>query len=616
MKFGPKNKPNIKPEMKSKTRSKIRINTDIAKCIFCMFLLICVFCYIEISAIYKDAGKNIENYRQTLFNSYDQSIKKEVQTVINQINAYYERAQRGEMTEEEAKHYAANVIRDARYGDDKSGIFWADTYEGNFIASGTQSGTQPGTNRLNMQDVKGNYFVRTFIENAKKPEGGYSEYWYPRPVDVDPEQTPLPKRSYSAGFDPWGWSIGTGNYIDDIEADIAQYTEAMQSSTRHEIAITLLTYLLMLIATYFVGVYINYKINIRVDKIAAVAGEVANGNLQVEKLIEKRHDGIGQLAQSFNQMVDNLKHIVARVEESSDHVAATSQEISQGLDQSAKTSEQVVYSINEVVEGVNRQDALIIETTNAVNEVSQAISLMTENANTMTQKSLEVANSAQNGEIGIKRTIEQMNTIENVVTQTAEKVKALGENSKQISGIVDTIGNIASQTNLLALNAAIEAARAGDAGHGFAVVAEEVRKLAEQCSEASKQIEELINLILADTQEAVEAMDKGLQETMIGNTVVREAGQAFREIADSIKEMSAEIDKTVNQIKNTSVANHKVEEAIAEVNTIAKRVYDEISAISAATEEQSASTEEIAASSESLAQMADHLKDLVDMFKV
>mgnify|MGYP001177803809 FL=1 len=111
-------------------------------------------------------------------------------------------------------------------------------------------------------------------------------------------------------------------------------------------------------------------------------------------------------------------------------------------------------------------------------------------------------------------------------------------------------------------------------------------------------------------------MDKGLQETMIGNTVVREAGQAFREIADSIKEMSAEIDKTVNQIKNTSVANHKVEEAIAEVNTIAKRVYDEISAISAATEEQSASTEEIAASSESLAQMADHLKDLVDMFKV
>ena len=536
MKFGPKNKPNIKPEMKSKTRSKIRINTDIAKCIFCMFLLICVFCYIEISAIYKDAGKNIENYRQTLFNSYDQSIKKEVQTVINQINAYYERAQRGEMTEEEAKHYAANVIRDARYGDDKSGIFWADTYEGNFIASGTQSGTQPGTNRLNMQDVKGNYFVRTFIENAKKPEGGYSEYWYPRPVDVDPEQTPLPKRSYSAGFDPWGWSIGTGNYIDDIEADIAQYTEAMQSSTRHEIAITLLTYLLMLIATYFVGVYINYKINKRVDKIAAVAGEVANGNLQVEKLIEKRHDGIGQLAQSFNQMVDNLKHIVARVEESSDHVAATSQEISQGLDQSAKTSEQVVYSINEVVEGVNRQDALIIETTNAVNEVSQAISLMTENANTMTQKSLEVANSAQNGEIGIKRTIEQMNTIENVVTQTAEKVKALGENSKQISGIVDTIGNIASQTNLLALNAAIEAARAGDAGRGFGVVADEIRKLSEQSRGTVKAIKESTDKIKDLLGVAKETSENTVKSS-------EEQAAALEEVAATLSELSASAEK-------------------------------------------------------------------------
>jgi len=570
----------------------------------------------EINSIYKETEENIETYRQTLFNNYDQSIKKEVQTVISQINAYYERAQRGEMTEEEAKHYAANVIRDARYGDDKSGIFWADTYEGNFVASGTQSSFAPGQNRLNQQDVKGNYFVRTFIENAKKPEGGYSEYWYPRPKDVDPEQIPLPKRSYSAGFDPWGWAIGTGNYIDDIEADIAQYAAEMQASAKKHIITTFLNYFLILVATYFVGVYINYRINKRVDKIAAIAGEVANGNLQVEKLTDKRRDGIGQLSQSFNQMVDNLKHIVARVEESSNQIAATSKEMSAGLEQSAKTSEQVVYSIGKMVENVNRQDALIIDTTNAVNEVSQAIALMTENANTMAQKSLEVANSAQNGEIGIQRTIQQMNTIENVVSNTAEKVKALGENSKQISSIVDTIGNIASQTNLLALNAAIEAARAGEAGHGFAVVAEEVRKLAEQSGEASKQIEGLIKLILEDTKQAVDAMDKGLQETKIGNTVVQEAGQAFREISDSIREMSAEIDKTVKQIRNTSVANHKVEEAIAEVNTISKQVLDEINAISAAIEEQSASTEEIAASSESLAKMADHLNELVDKFRI
>lgn len=595
---------------------KTRVNRDIVRSGLILVLLIGILSYLDITDINNKTAKNIETYRQTLLDNYDQSIKSEVQTVISQINAYYERAQRGEMTEEEAKHYAANVIRDARYGDDKSGIFWADTYEGHFIASGANAGIEPGTNRLNMQDVKGNYFVKTFIENAKKPEGGFSEYWYPRPIDVDPEQIPLPKRSYSAGFDPWGWAIGTGNYIDDIEAAVEQYAEAVIKSGRFQIFNRFVAYFLLLAATLFAGIFINRRIDQRVRRIASTAAEVAAGNLNVARPADDSQDSIGQLVQSFNQMLDNLRHIVSMVEESSNQVAVTSKEMSLGLEQSAQTSEQVVNSIGEVVQGVARQDALISETTNAVDEVSHAIALMNEAAQNMANKSLEVANSAQNGEAGIKRTIDQMNRIERVVTHSAEMVKALGENSKQISGIVDTIGNIASQTNLLALNAAIEAARAGEAGKGFAVVAEEVRQLAEQSSEASKQIEELISLILADTQQAVEAMDEGLQETTAGSAVVREAGKAFTEIADLIREMSAEIEQTVNQINNTIVANRKVEEAIAEVNQISKRVLEEINEISAATEEQSAFTEEITASSESLAKMADHLKVLVSKFKM
>lgn len=596
--------------------ARTRVNRDIVRSGLAMILLIGILSYIDIADINNKATKDIETYRQTLLDNYDQSIKKEVQTVISQINAYYERAQKGEMTEEEAKHYAANVIRDARYGDDKSGVFWADTYEGNFIASGTEAGIAPGTNRLGMQDVKGNYFVRTFIENAKKPEGGFSEYWYPRPSDVDPEQTPLPKRSYSAGFDPWRWAIGTGNYIDDIEAAVEQYTEATRLSSRFQIINRLVAYSLLLVATLFAGIYMNRRINHRVQPIATMAGEVANGNLKVEKLTDHSKDSIGQLSQSFNQMLDNLRHMVTMVEESSNQVATTSKEMSLGLEESAKTSEQVVNSISEMVQGIAKQDALITETTKAVDDVSQAIALMNEAAEKMANKSLEVANSAQNGEAGIKRTIDQMNRIEHVVSHSAEMVKALGENSKQISGIVDTIGNIASQTNLLALNAAIEAARAGEAGKGFAVVAEEVRKLAEQSSEASKQIEELINLILTDTQQTVDAMEEGLQETTAGSAVVHETGQAFKEIADSIREMTSEIDKAVNQINNTSVANRKVEEAIAGVNNISKQVLEEINEISAATEEQSAFIEEITASSESLAKMAEHLKVLVDKFKV
>jgi len=598
-----------------KLTRKFRANRDIVLSVLGMTLLICLLCYFDIARIQDNAARDIATYRQTLLDSYDLSIKREVQTVISQITAYYERAQRGEITEQEAKAYAANAIRDARYGDDGSGVFWADTFDGIFIASGTGS-IKPGTNRWDMQDAKGNYFVRTFIENAKKPEGGFSEYWYPRPQDVDPEQTPLPKRSYTAGFAPWEWAVGTGNYIDDIEAAVAQYTEAVLADSRQQILGRVMSYLALLVATFFVGTYVNRRFDRRVQRIAAAAAAVAAGDLRVDKVDDQGLDSIGQLAQSFNQMLDHLRHIVTRAGEAAAQVAVTSKEMSLGLEQSAKTSEQVVASVSGVVEGLARQDAFITETAKAVEHVSQAMALMNRAAQNMTARSQEVASSAQSGETSIRRTIEQMNRIEEVVRHLAAMVHTLSENSKQISGIVETIGRIASQTNLLALNAAVEAARAGEMGKGFAVVADEVRKLAEQSSAASLQIGELIDSILKDTQKAVQAMDRGRQETEAGSAVVQEAGQAFKMIADSIRAMSGEIEQTVKQIDNTSAANRNVEEAITAVNRISKQILDEINEISSATEEQSATTEEITASSETLARMADDLRELVTMFQV
>ncbi|NMA69045.1 MAG: methyl-accepting chemotaxis protein [Desulfitobacterium sp.] len=562
----------------------------------------------------KHSQELVESYRQEMFDVYDDSIKKEVQTIIHQIEHFYNQSQEGLISEEEAKEIASQVIASGRYGDDGSGIFWADTYDGYFISSGT-GGIPAGTYRIDSQDALGNYFVRTFIENAQKPEGGYSEYYYPRPIDVDPSQAPLPKRSYSAGFEPWGWAIGTGNYVVDIEEKILQYENELLNAKRYKMFFTILGYVLVLAAAFVSAFLVNRNIRKRIDPMSQMAKAVSEGKLNVNLLQDDGSDSIGELGKSLNIMVENLNEIVSTTQDSATNVALTAEQMSQSLDQTAQTSEQVVRSIGEVVNGTSQQENLVHSATDAVNEVSNIMNAMLDSSNQLALKSEEVASSAQDGEVSIQRTVDQMERIEETVRKSAQVVKTLGESSIQISNIVDTIGAIATQTNLLSLNASIEAARAGEAGRGFAVVAEEVRKLAEESRIATEEISELTRTIQTEAENAILAMDTGIEEVSTGSEVVNKAGDTFKGIALLIQEMSDNINQTVEQIQFSFNATKEVESMMAEINKVSGLINEEVIQISSATQEQSAAMEEVSASSESLAEMADALNDIVSRFE-
>ena len=223
---------------------------------------------------------------------------------------------------------------------------------------------------------------------------------------------------------------------------------------------------------------------------------------------------------------------------------------------------------------------------------------------------------AVEGRANVEKAVTNMQTIDETVQSISTIIEGLGSQSKKIGTIVDTISAIAEQTNLLALNAAIEAARAGEHGRGFAVVADEVRKLAEQSQEAAGEISSLIVAIQKETENAVVAMHSGVEQVSGGTKAVQSAGSSFNDIAGMVKEIADSSHSMESIVKDLAVGAERIMEAVEKINTMSRRVADEAQTVSAATEEQTASMHEIADASRKLAEMAQTLQNAIVEFKV
>jgi methyl-accepting chemotaxis protein len=343
---------------------------------------------------------------------------------------------------------------------------------------------------------------------------------------------------------------------------------------------------------------------------------VASGNLGVEDLKATSKDEIGQLAAAFNQMTAEMRILLKKVANSVEQVAAASEELTASADQSAQAANHVAITISEVANGSERQMSGVNESSRIINGMSQSIQQVAADANQVAQVADSTSDAARKGEQAVNIAINQMGTIEKSVAHSANVVAKLGERSLAINQIVSTISSIAGQTNLLALNAAIEAARAGEQGRGFAVVADEVRKLAEQTQHATEEIAILIREIQADTQTAVMAMGEGTREVKVGIDVVNSSGEAFKNITKSIEQMLINIHEISSKIKQIAAGSQQVVASVNEIAQICKNTSGQSQTVSAATEEQSASMQEIAASSQALARMAEELHKAVRVFKL
>lgn len=365
-----------------------------------------------------------------------------------------------------------------------------------------------------------------------------------------------------------------------------------------------------------VGYTISRMITKPLSRMLESVQKVADGDLRVPALSMKSSDEIGQLAVAFDAMTINLRTVVSQVSKAAEHVAASSEELTVSSEQSAQAADQIASSITMVANGADEQLSAANEASAVVEQMSAGIQQVASNTNQVAEQSALAADRAQQGEKTVDKAVNQMTQIEETVNTSARVVGELGERSKEIGQIVDTIAGIASQTNLLALNAAIEAARAGEQGRGFAVVAEEVRKLAEQSQEAAKKIASLIYEIQSETDKAVVAMNEGTNEVRTGAEVVSAAGMAFREIVELVSQTSSQVGEISAAVQEMAGGSQQIVGSVKKIDVLSKKSSEETQSVSAAAEEQLASVEEISSASQTLAKLAQELQEQVSKFHV
>ncbi|QWI40380.1 methyl-accepting chemotaxis protein [Bacillus mycoides] len=367
----------------------------------------------------------------------------------------------------------------------------------------------------------------------------------------------------------------------------------------------------IILAWWFSGKLVKpiQQIDTKLKELASQEGDLT-ARLQVNS-----NDEIGAIATSFNKMLENLQHIINRVQKTSVEVQTASENMLEKTNTSREATIRVQSSMSNLNSSIQSQTSSMEESSTAMDDLAISVQRIAESASSVAELAVATYEHANDGSTVIQKSVSQMTTIHEAVNATSEVVERLITHTKYIDTAVQSISNIAEQTNLLALNASIEAARAGEQGKGFAVVADEVRKLAEQSKTAAKDINQLLHQIQNDTETASSMMSQGRSEAIEGITVVREAGTSFTTIVEQVNKVSTQMQDISATAEEMAASAEEMNASLNNIASISNEVSSETAATAQSAEQKVIVMNEMTLTAKQMKQTVEELDQLVSHFK-
>lgn len=484
---------------------------------------------------------------------------------------YHQKELNGELTGEQARQQALAALAAVRYSGNE--YYWVNDMN-NIMIMHPLAPQTVGTDLTTMRNTEGVNVISEMVQLARSKGTASFEYSWPKPGEEDGSA----KIAAFKHFKPWDYMIGTGIYVDAMQA---KFRAALISSVILSAVVILAMFLLLFI--------IGRSISQPLDKIVNAMRDVASGEADLtRRLDDDAKDELSQIAYYFNRFNRNLSDII--------------QQLGDSARQLISSSHQLDEISNNSLRDMSRQSERMELMATAINEITYGVQDVAQNANAAAEEVEKANQGADNGRAQVDRTIVEINQLSSSVSTAVEHMETLSSDAQEITSVLDVIRNIAEQTNLLALNAAIEAARAGEMGRGFAVVADEVRNLAQRTQQSTEEIHNMISKLQTNTQTVVSVINESSRHSQASVEQVNEAGAALEQIAQSMQQLVA---------LNASIAS-----ATTQQSTVVEDVNRNVTEAAELARETTDGARETAQAGQHLASLGRQIDELVRRFRI